>query len=68
MLNNCKQTSQPYSQKHMRLILQSISYVEDSLKLLTGPLVKLRTHSFGLQSPSLIEEELLGSAKNCVLV
>ena len=46
-------------------ILQSISYVEDSQKLLKGRLVKLRRHALGLHSPSAFQEELLQSAEHC---
>ena len=49
----------------MRSILQSISYVEGSQKLLKGWLVKPRRHALGLQSPSNLQEELLGSAERC---
>ena len=44
----------------MRSILQSISYVEGSQKLLKGRLVKPRRHS-----PSTFQEELLWSAERC---
>ena len=47
----------------MRSILQSISYVEGSQKLLNGQLVKPRRHALGLHSPSTFQEELLGSAE-----
>ena len=49
----------------MRSILQSISYVEGSQKLLKGRLVKPRRHALGLHSPSTFQEELLGSAERC---
>ena len=49
----------------MRSILQSISYVKDSQKLLKGRLVKPRRHGLVLLSPSTFPEELLGSAERC---
>ena len=52
MLDNHKQTSRPYYQNHMRSILQSIDYVEDSRKLLKGRLVKPQRHILDLNSPS----------------
>lgn len=52
----------------MRLILQSISYMEESWKLLTDPLVKPQTHTFGYHSPSIFQEELLSSAEHCDLI
>ena len=51
----------------MRSILQSISYVKDSQKLLKGRLVKSQRHGLGLHSPSTFPEELLGSARRCAL-
>lgn len=48
----------------MRLILQSLCYMEESWKLLTGPLVKPRTHTFGSHSPSIFQEELLSTAEH----
>ena len=44
----------------MRSILQSISYMEGSQKLLKDRLVKPRRHALGLHSPSTFQEKLLG--------
>ena len=49
----------------MQLILQSISYVEDSQKFLEGRLVKPQRHRLVLHLPSTFQEELLGSAEHC---
>ena len=49
----------------MRSILQSISYVEGSQKLLKGRLVKPRRHVLDLHSPSTFQEEPLRSAERC---
>ena len=64
-LDSHKKTSRPYCENHMRSILESISYVEDSQKLLKGRLVKPWRHALGLHSPSTFQEELLGSAEHC---
>ena len=49
----------------MRSILQSISYVEDSQKLLKGQLVNPQKHALGLHSSFTFQEELLGSDERC---
>ena len=67
MLDNHKQTLRPYCQNHIRSLLQSISYMEDSQKLLKGWLVKPRRHALSLHSPSTFQEELLGSPEHCDL-
>ena len=64
-LDNHKQTTRSYCQNHMRSILQSISYMESSQKLLKGRLVKRRRHALGLHFPSTFQQELLGSAGRC---
>ena len=59
-LNSHKQTPRPYCQNHICVqLLQSISYVQDSQKLLKCRLVKLLTHALGLSSLSTFQEELL---------
>ena len=48
----------------MHSILQSISYVEGSQKLLKGRLVKRRRDAVGLHSSYTFQKELLGSAEH----
>ena len=50
MLDNHKQTLQPYCQNYMRSILQTVSYVKDSRQHLKGRLVKPQRHTLGLCS------------------
>ena len=50
MLDNHKQTLQPYCQNYMRSILQTVSYVKDSRQHLKGRLVKRQRHTLGLCS------------------
>ena len=42
----------------MLSMLQPISYVKDSQKILKGRLVKPQTHALGPHSPSTFQEEL----------
>lgn len=51
----------------MLSLLQSLTYVEDSKKLLKDQLAKLQTHAVGLHSPPTFQEKLLGSAAYCGL-
>ena len=67
MLYNHKQTLRPYCQNHLRSVLQSIIFVEDSQKFLKGRLVKPRGYALSLHSPSTFQEELLGGAEHCDL-
>ena len=64
MINSYKQILWSSSQNHMRSILHLISYVEDCEKLFKGWLVKSRTHTLRLHSPSTLQEELLATAEH----
>ena len=43
----------------MLSLLQSLTYVEDSKKLLKDQLAKLQTHAVGVHSPPTFQEKLL---------
>ena len=67
MLDTNKQILRSHYESHMRSLLQSLIYVEDSKKLLKGRLAKLQTRAVGVHSPPTFQEKLLGSAAYCGL-
>ena len=53
MLDNHKQTLRLYCQNHIRSILQSVSYVEDSQKLSKGRLVKPQRYALWIKNKNI---------------